>query len=177
MKRNKTYLMIIIIIAALGGQVIIGIVNMSATLFAIWKIDHYGRKKLMLGGITGMFVSLLMISLIFILKQTGGTWFIIFILTYIASFAIGYGPVIWVLLSEIYPTKIRGRAMSVATLFLWAGTAIIGQVVPWMLEKLSPAGTFLLFALCCFPVPFVLRFLPETKGKSLEEIESIWLGH
>jgi MFS family permease len=100
---------------------------------------------------------------------------LIFIVTFIASYAIGYGPVIWTLLSEIYPTKIRGRAMSVATLSLWVGATIIGQIVPWMLDTLTPAGTFFVFALCCIPVPFILKRLPETKGKSLEEIESFWL--
>jgi MFS transporter, SP family, arabinose:H+ symporter len=160
---------------ALGGQVIIGIVNVVATIFALWKIDQYGRKNLMMGGITGMFVSLLVVGLLFFLNYTHSILFIVFILTFIASFAIGYGPVIWVLLSEIYPTMIRGRAMSVATLCIWVGTAIIGQVVPWMLNVLTPAWTFFVFALFCIPVPLTLKLLPETKGKTLEEIEGIWL--
>ncbi len=160
---------------ALGGQVIIGIVNVVATIFAIWKIDQYGRKKLMFGGITGMFISLILVGTLFMLEKTSSILFIIFILTFIASFAVSYGPVLWVLLSEIYPTKIRGRAMSIATLALWAGTAIIGQLVPWLLKTLSPAGTFLVFAVFCIPVPFLLKLIPETKGKSLEEIENFWL--
>lgn len=159
---------------ALGGQIVIGIVNMLATVFAIMKIDQYGRKKLMLGGITGMFVSLIIVGILFLTSQTKGTLLLVFILTFITSFAIGYGSVIWVLLSEIYPTKIRGRAMSIAVLSLWTGTAIIGQVVPWMLETLSPSGTFLIFALCCIPVPFILKKLPETKGMTLENIEKYW---
>ncbi len=160
---------------ALGGQVIIGFVNMSATLFAIWKVDQYGRKKLMLGGVTGMAISLVIVGLLFLMQMGNGTLLLIFILTFIISFAIGYGPIIWILLSEIYPTKVRGRAMSLATLFLWVGTAIIGQVVPWMLETLTPAGTFFMFALFCLPVPFILRKLPETKGMTLEEIKRVWL--
>ena len=159
---------------ALGGQVIIGFVNMAATIYAIMKIDQYGRKKLMQGGITGMFLSLIMVGILFLLGKTQGLILLIFILTFITSFAIGYGPVIWVLLSEIYPTKVRGRAMSVATLAVWVGTAIIGQVVPWMLETLTPAGTFFVFAVCCIPVPFILKKVPETKGMSLEEIEEVW---
>ncbi|MBE9517583.1 MAG: MFS transporter, partial [Bacteroidetes bacterium] len=74
----------------------------------------------------------------------------------------------------IYPTRVRGRAMSVATLTLWVGTAIVGQVVPWMLDVLTPAVTFFIFALCCIPVPLILRKIPETKGLSLEEIENSW---
>lgn len=159
---------------ALGGQVIIGIVNVLATVFAIWKIDRYGRKKLLLGGLGGMAISLVIVGLLFLLGQTSGIIILVFILTFCASFAIGFGPVVWVLLSEIYPTNIRGRAMSVATLALWIGVAMIGQFVPWMLENLSPAGTFLVFALFCIPVPFVLTRVPETKGMSLEDIEIAW---
>lgn len=159
---------------ALGGQVIIGIVNVVATVVAILRIDKYGRKKLMQGGITGMFFSLLVVGILFLTGHTQGTLLLIFILIFIASFAIGYGPVIWVLLAEIYPTRVRGRAMSVATLTVWVGAGIIGQVVPWMLEVLSPAVTFFIFALCCIPVPLILRKIPETKGLSLEDIEDIW---
>ena len=159
---------------ALGGQVIIGMVNMAATIFAIMKIDQFGRKKLMLGGVTGMFLSLIIVAILFLSGLNQGIMLLIFILTFITFFAIGYGPVIWVLLAKIYPTKVRGRAMSVATLMVWLGTAIIGQLVPWMLETLTPAGTFFVFAICCIPVPFILKRIPETKGLSLEEIEKIW---
>lgn len=159
---------------ALGGQVIIGIVNAVTTGFAIWKIDQYGRKKLLNIGVAGMFFSLLAVGFLFLLKQTEGFLLIGFIITFITFFEIGFGPVIWVLLSEIYPTNVRGRAMSIATLMLWVGTAIIGQVVPWMLETLSPAVTFFVFALCCIPVTFILRLIPETKGLSLEDIENEW---
>lgn len=159
---------------ALGGQVIIGIVNAVTTGFAIWKIDQYGRKKLLNIGVAGMFFSLLAVGLLFLLKQTEGFLLIGCIVIFITFFEIGFGPVIWVLLSEIYPMNVRGRAMSIATLMLWVGTAIIGQVVPWMLETLSPAMTFFVFALCCIPVPFILKLIPETKGLSLEDIEKEW---
>lgn len=160
---------------ALGGQVVIGIVNAVATIFAIWKIDQFGRKKLLSTGVAGMFISLLAVGLLFVFKQTQGVLLIAFITSFIIFFEIGFGPVIWVLLSEIYPTKVRGRAMSIATLMLWVGTAIIGQVVPWMLETLSPGATFFIFAVCCIPVPFILKLIPETKGLSLEDIEKEWL--
>jgi SP family arabinose:H+ symporter-like MFS transporter len=159
---------------ALGGQVIIGLVITLSTIYSILKIDKFGRKKLMKGGITGMFISLIIVGILFLLGKTQGILLLIFIITYVMSFSIGYGTVIWVMLSEIYPTKVRGRAMSVATLALWAGTAIIGQVVPWMLENITPAGTFFVFAAFCIPVPIILRRFPETNGLSLEEIEKIW---
>ena len=159
---------------ALGGQVIIGIVNVVATLFAIWKVDSFGRKRLMLLGVSGMFFSLLLVGILFIAGLTQSIFLLIFITAFIAFFAIGCGPIVWTLLSEIFPTKIRGRAMSVATLALWLANAIVGQLVPWLLQTISPAGTFFVFALCCLPVPFLLKKLPETKGMSLEEIESYW---
>ena len=100
---------------------------------------------------------------------------LIFILGFIAFFAFSYGPVIWVLLSEIYPTRYRGRAMSIATLVLWGGNVFVGQMVPWSLENLKPHGTFWIFALLTIPALFItVKLLPETKGKSLEEIEKFW---
>jgi len=159
---------------ALGGQVLIGMVNAGATVIAILTIDRLGRKKLMKAGTAGMFVSLLVVGVLFFTGQTQGSLLLTFILLFIFCFAFGYGPVFWVLLAEIYPTRIRGRAMSVATFALWGATALIGQLVPWMLETLSPAGTFFVFAVCCIPVFFVLRLVPETKERSLEEIEMLW---
>lgn len=159
---------------ALGGQVVIGLCNAVFTILAILTIDKLGRKKLMKSGVTIMMVSLLIVSFLFYTGRINGLGLLISILVFIMAFAYGYGPVIWVLLSEIYPNRIRGRAMSVATLSIWLGTAFIGQIVPWMLKAFTPAGTFLFFSICCVPVFFVLKKVPETKGKSLEEIESIW---
>lgn len=161
---------------ALGGQVVIGIVNVLFTLVAIWKIDQFGRKKLLLIGIAGIFISLITIGALFYLKVDNPYLLIAFILLFVACFAFSYGPVVWVLLSEIYPTNIRGFAMSIATFALWIGATSVGQMVPWLLENLKPYGTFWLFALFTLPsVYIVLKILPETKGKSLEEIESYWL--
>ena len=82
---------------------------------------------------------------------------------------------VWVLLSEMYPVKVRGLAMSIAGLALWIGTYLIGQLTPWLLEHITPAGTFLLFAAMCVPYMLIMwRLVPETTGKSLEEIEKYW---
>ena len=82
---------------------------------------------------------------------------------------------VWVILSEMYPVKVRGIAMSIAGLSLWIGTYLIGQLTPWLLETLTPAGTFLLFAAMCVPYMLIMwRLVPETTGKSLEEIEKYW---
>lgn len=162
---------------ALGGQVIIGFVNVLFTFVAIWKIDDLGRRPLLIWGVSGLVASLLVIGLLFRFEVTEGPWLLIFILFFIACFAASFGPVIWVLLSEMYPTRVRGRAMSVATLSLWVGTALVGQTVPWLLETLRPGGTFWLFAVLCSPAIYLgWKVLPETKGKSLEEIEAYWMS-
>jgi MFS transporter, SP family, arabinose:H+ symporter len=132
---------------------------------------------LLIVGACGIVVSLVVIGFLFKFNVTSGFWLMAFILFFIASFAFSFGPVIWVLLSEMYPTRVRGRAMSITTLSLWIGTALIGQTVPWLLENLRPYGTFWLFALSCSPAIYLAwRVLPETKGKSLEEIERYWLS-
>ncbi|MQY79223.1 MAG: sugar porter family MFS transporter [Bacteroidetes bacterium] len=161
---------------ALGGQVVIGIVNVLFTLIAIWKIDKLGRRKLLIFGATGAMLSHLVIGFLFFNSLTGGYLLLIFILFFIACFAFSYGPVTWVVLSEIFPTRIRGRAMAIATLSLWAANAVLGQLVPWLLETIKPFGTFWLFALFCLPaILLAWKILPETKGKSLEEIEKYWM--
>ncbi len=100
----------------------------------------------------------------------------LFILTFVAGFAFSYGPVIWVLLSELYPTEIRGRAMSIAVLALWIANTVVGQLVPWLRSVISESGIFWLFALFCLPTYFIVKkYIPETKGKSLEEIENYWM--
>jgi sugar porter (SP) family MFS transporter len=162
---------------SLGGQVIIGVVNVLFTLIAIWKIDSLGRRALLIVGCFGMIVAHLAIGTVFYTGATGGPLLMIFILTFIAFFAFSYGPVIWTLLAEIYPTAVRGRAMSVATLTLWVGTFIVGQTVPWMLENLQPHGTFWLFSVMLVPAIWITwKLVPETKGRTLEEIESHWLS-
>ena len=162
---------------ALGGQVVIGIVNVLFTLIAIWKIDQLGRKPLLLAGVIGIITSLIIVGLLFYFNINSPYLLLICILFFIACFAFSYGPVIWVLLSEIFPAKIRGQAMSLATFSLWIGTALVGQLTPILLETLKPAGTFWLFAALTAPALYLsIKIIPETKGKSLEEIESYWLN-
>ena len=162
---------------ALGGQVIIGIVNVLFTIIAIWQIDKLGRRPLLLFGVIGIIASLFAVGTLFFFKVDNTYLLMIFILSFIACFAFSYGPVIWVLISEIYPLKIRGTAMSAATMSVWIGTAFVGQMTPWFLENLKPHGTFWFFALCTFPAIYIVtRVMPETKGKSLEEIENYWLS-
>ena len=160
---------------SLLSTVLVGVVNMLTTVIALLIIDKVGRKKLVWWGVGGMIACLLMIGLYFALG-TLPTWFLlVFFLLYVFCTAISISAVVFVLLSEMYPTRVRGLAMSVAGLALWVGTYLIGQLTPWMLETLTPAGTFFLFAFMCLPYLFIMwKWVPETTGKSLEEIEAYW---
>jgi len=160
---------------SLLSTVLVGVVNMLTTVIALLIIDKVGRKKLVWWGVGGMILCLLMIGLYFSLG-TLPTWFLlVFFLLYVFCTAISISAVVFVLLSEMYPNRVRGLAMSVAGLALWVGTYLIGQLTPWMLETLTPAGTFFLFAFMCLPYLFIMwKWVPETTGKSLEEIEAYW---
>ncbi len=160
-------------------QVLVGLVNTITTIIALIIIDKVGRKKLVYWGVSGMIISLIAIGFYFMKGSQMGlssVYLLIFFLFYIFACAISICAVIWVLLSEMYPTKVRGVAMSIAGLSLWIGTYLIGQLTPWMLEHLKPQGTFFLFALMCIPYMWIVwKKIPETAGKSLEEIERIWI--
>lgn len=158
-------------------QVLVGLVNTITTVIALLIIDRVGRKQLVYWGVSGMIVSLLAIGIYFLMgSQWPSVLLLVFFLFYIFCCAISICAVIWVLLSEMYPTKIRGLAMSIAGFSLWIGTFLIGQLTPWMLTNLSPAGTFFLFALMCLPYMWIIwKKVPETAGRSLEEIERMWL--
>ncbi|MFV0536406.1 MAG: sugar porter family MFS transporter [Dysgonomonas sp.] len=159
-------------------QVIVGLVNMLTTVLAIFIIDKIGRKKLVYYGVSGMIISLILIAFYFIKGADLGisnVVLLIFFLAYIFFCAVSICAVIWVLLSEMYPIKVRGLAMSIAGFSLWIGTYLIGQLTPWLLETLKPAGTFILFAVMCVPYMIIVwKLVPETTGKSLEEIEKYW---
>jgi len=156
--------------------VAVGAVNLTFTLVAIWVIDKLGRRILLLVGSAGMGVFLALVGGVFHSGELKGVWVLLFILGYIACFAGSLGPVVWVVISEIFPTRIRGRAMSIATVSLWIACALVAQVFPIMLERLDGALTFGIFAvMCVVAFLFILIMVPETKGKTLEEIEKQWV--
>jgi len=163
--------------AALGGQVTIGIINVLFTFVAIFTVDKWGRKPLLILGISGAVFSLIVIGFLFRLNIIEGPWILTFILLFIACFAFSFGPVSWIIISEIFPNAVRGRAMSLATLSLWVANFFVGQLTPLMLksESWGPAATFWTFAVLCAPALWLtIKLIPETKGKSLEDIERYW---
>ena len=160
-------------------QVLVGLVNTLTTVLALVIIDKIGRKKLVYYGVSGMVISLILIATYFIYGESWGIssiFLLVFFLFYVFCCAVSICAVVFVLLSEMYPTRVRGFAMSIAGFALWIGTYLIGQLTPWMLQNLTPAGTFILFAIMCVPYMLIVwKLVPETTGKSLEEIERHWL--
>ena len=150
----------------------VGTVNLLFTLVAMRYIDSSGRRPLLLWGSAGMLVSLTCLAVAFFLQEFDGFWVLLFILTYIASFAASLGPTIWVFLSEIYPNHLRSKAMSVAIIALWVACFAVTLTFPILIGSLGGGYTFVLFATICLAnLVFVYVYIPETKGKTLEEIE------
>lgn len=167
--------------AALLQQVVVGAVNLLFTMIAIGSVDKIGRKPLMLVGSTGMGVALFAMGMAGYWQATGA-WLLIFVLVYISSFALSVGPVTWVILSEIFPTKIRGRAMGIATVCLWMANTVVSQTFPvmdenaYLVEKFHHGFPFFIYGVMCVVLAvFVVAVVPETKGLTLEEIERMWI--
>jgi sugar porter (SP) family MFS transporter len=161
---------------ALWANVIIGVINFVATIAGMLLIDRSGRKSLLMSAFGGMALSLVAVSAA-IHFQASGVVVLIFVLTYVACFAVGVGTGTWVLMAEICPTKVRGRAMSVATVFLWCGTLLVTLTFLSLVKVFTAAGVFLLYAgVSIAAFLFVWRGVPETKGRTLEEIEKFWLS-
>jgi SP family arabinose:H+ symporter-like MFS transporter len=158
--------------SAFLGAVLVGIVNSAFTFVAIQKIDKYGRRKLLLIGVTGAFISLFMVGVLF---AAGSQFVIIPLLFYVASFAFSYGPIVWTIISEIFPTRIRGLAVSIGSFSLMVTGFFITLTNPILIEKIAASGTFFLYAILTLPaIWFIWKFVPETKGKTLEQIQKEW---
>ena len=157
------------------STVLVGLVNFATTILAVFIIDKVGRKQLIYWGVSGMIICLIAIGTYFATGGVLGNGFMLaFFLAYVFCCAISISAIVFVLLSEMYPNSIRGRAMSLAGFMLWVGTYIVGQLTPVLLEW-SQAGTFFIFAVMCVPYMLIMwKVIPETTGKTLEEIEEYW---
>lgn len=159
-------------------QIMIGAINLIFTLVAMQLVDRLGRKKLMLAGALLMAVWLLLLGICFYLNLLEGYFVTVFVLAFIATYATTLAPVTWVLISEIFPTKIRGIAVSVATAMLWVACFALAYGFPVLIATLDAAYTFFLFSAICFVYFLILlKYAPETKGKTLEQFEMEIVRH
>ena len=158
--------------AALFQTTLIGVMNILFTILAMQVIDKMGRKILMLIGAAGMAICYIVIGFLFSTGRTDDWLLLTFIIITPAFFAFGLGPTVWVVLSEIFPNKIRGAAMSVATFSLWVACYLLTLTFPIFVELFNTSNTFWLYAVICI-IGFIviLKYLPETKGISLEQLE------
>ena len=158
--------------SALLQTILIGGTNLIFTLVAMVLIDRFGRKLLIIIGSSGMMLMLAGLSILYFTNHTSGVLVLVFILGYIAFFAASLGPALWVVAAELFPNRLRSKGMSIAIVSLWIACAIVTIAFPIMLEKLSGGITFLIFALICLAnLLYVIKYVPETKGKTLEELE------
>lgn len=160
---------------SLMSQIIFGAANMIFTLFAIWKVDSWGRRPLYLYGTAGASITLIATGFCFYTGATTSVWLLVCVLAFLAFFAFSIGPLKFVVASEIFPNAIRGRALAISIMTMWIADTVVGQLTPILLKDWGSAGTFWFFAFFCI-VAFIVvyKLLPETKGQSLEHIENYW---
>jgi SP family arabinose:H+ symporter-like MFS transporter len=160
--------------SAFQQTVIVGVVNLLFTFVAIYFVDKAGRRPLLLVGVSVQVVALALVGAMFAGGRSGAL-LLVGILAFVAAFAMALGPITWILNAEIFPTKLRGRAMSVAIVLLWAADWVVTQTFPMLRESVGPAVTFWVYAACSLAcVLFVVAMVPETKGRTLEQIEAAW---
>lgn len=163
--------------ASLTQTIWIGLINVLFTIVSVWLIDKAGRKVLLMIGTSLMTICLAIIGAVFKMDLTAGPLVLIMILIYVAAYAISLGPIVWVMISEIFPNRVRGKAVAIASMALWAGDYLVSQLFPPLLSSAGPSNTFWTFGvISLFVVVFIWRKVPETKGRSLEQMEQMWLG-
>ncbi len=161
---------------AIGANVTIGIINFLATIVALWLIDRSGRRPLLMFSSGCMAVCQLLLGIAFLLPAPPAWLVLGCMLLCVAAFAVGLGPATWVLMAELFPTRVRGRAMSVANTALWAASFVLTATFLSLARAVTITGAFSIYsAMCVLTFLLVWRLTPETKGKSLEEIEKLWM--
>jgi len=164
--------------AALLSTTGIGAVNLAFTMLAIWFIDSLGRKKLMFVGSVGLIVTLGLVAYSFYAGHINGNYVTYMLMFYIAFFAFSQGAVIWVFISEIFPNQVRAKGQTLGSFTHWVMATIIAFSFPYITDKLGGGHTFMFFTvMMVFQLIFVWRMMPETKGKSLEQIERTLTMH
>ena len=161
--------------AALFANVIVGAINFFSTIIALWIIDKVGRRPLLIFSAGGMALSQILMGVAFRIQPPPGTLILALIGMCTFCFAVGMGPGVWVIIAELFPTRIRGRAMSLATISLWVACVALTFTFLSLVGAITVSGAFWLYAaMGVTTVIFVWRVTPETKGRTLEEIEQLW---
>jgi SP family galactose:H+ symporter-like MFS transporter len=162
---------------SLLGALLVGIVNFLTTVVAVMLVDRVGRRPLLLGSGVGMLVTLVVVGVLFALgAREHGALLVVFVLLYIVSFAVGFGPTFWLMSSEVFPNRLRGAGESVSTLANWAANFLVSATFLSLIIGIGATFTFWIYAFfAVVTILFVWFFVPETKAKRLEQIESYWL--
>ncbi|MDA8336635.1 MAG: sugar porter family MFS transporter [Peptococcaceae bacterium] len=161
--------------AAIGATAIVGSINIISTIISLLLVDKWGRRPLLLAGVSGMVISLILIGAFVGIYHRGGIFLMVTLLAYVFSFAIGLGPVFWLFISEIYPSRIRGTGMSFANVANWATNLAVSITFLSIVNRVGMGNTMFIYAgMGIAALLFIFFFIPETKGKSLEEIEKLF---
>jgi sugar porter (SP) family MFS transporter len=157
--------------SALFQTALMGMVNLTFAVISMFFVDRMGRKPLMVIGSAGMSLAMGLLALTFITGHAQGYFVLACIMGYLAAFGFSLGPVVWVLIAEIFPNRLRSYAVAVATFLLWGANFVVSLSFPWLLRNLKGYSFVIYGVMCLLCLLFVLAYLRETKGKSLEQIE------
>lgn len=163
--------------SALFQTALMGIVNLTFSVVSMFFVDKVGRKPLMIIGSIGMSIAMFLLAVTFISGHARGYFVLICIMGYLAAFGFSLGPVVWVLISELFPNRIRSYAVAIATFMLWAANFVVSLSFPYLLTSLQGYSFVIYGTMCVFCLVFVVKYLHETKGKTLEQIESEIAGY
>jgi sugar porter (SP) family MFS transporter len=167
-------------LTALAATTGIGVINVLATFVAIWLVDRAGRRPLLIAGVLGMVATLFVLGLAFHADAAGtqtsslGVITVVCLAVYIISFAFSLGPIVWLMISEIYPLRSRAPAMAVSTASNWGANFLVSLSFPILANRRSSATAFIYAAFGVATLVFIIAKVPETKGKTLEEISRLW---
>jgi sugar porter (SP) family MFS transporter len=157
--------------SALLQTALMGLVNLTFAVVSMFFVDRAGRKPLMIIGSIGMSLAMILLALTFITGHAKGYFVLACIMGYLAAFGFSLGPVVWVLIAEIFPNRLRSYAVAIATFALWGANFVVSLTFPYLLHHLQGWSFVIYGSMCILCLLFVLKYLTETKGKTLEEIE------
>lgn len=163
--------------SALFQTAVMGLMNLVFSIASMFFVDRVGRRSLMVIGSVGMSIAMFLLALTFVSGHARGPFVLICIMGYLAAFGFSLGPVVWVLIAELFPNRVRSYAVAIATFVLWGANFVVSLTFPYLLNSLKGYSFVIYGAMCVLCLLFVVKYLHETKGKTLEEIESEIAGY